>query len=641
MPKALNLTDMLWQKTEGNAADRAKDGMERKAASQAAARRNQAAPADLFPEKPAARQDAPKPSTVKSFHERVQESRDRMGGKDHGFFKTPGNRMAKAADKAARDASRAESPEAPDARRAETPASHGADRMGKVRRTEGRKDSEAVKEPAQGWTPGESRPIELDAAKADAASEAASSEGWDEGSDPAAQDYDALKARLEELGIEATPEQLRDPAFLAEMLWMIDGIPMGLPPDAAALTALAVLTEDDGAAIPSATGNLAVTLPADAETASDALPGTGNATLASLLPGTAAEDAEAPVAPSSQAAPIASEEFDWTAVTEPEREEIAALLRGKLGEIAGRAELAGGPAVSDAATALPGRPALADIVAREKPLSKADLVLSDPDRLRVLQGQALAADAVPSSNALRVDIDAEIPDSPEGDLDFQSPAHASKEENSASGRKENLTDLFGRQGGQQASSESPIRENGASREAAPAFQSGLEQARATEARLAAARPQAPLHQAHVATEQAVLAQLSRKFSALGANSNGEIRLQLEPEHLGRVRISLERGEGGMNARIAVENDAVRQIVDSNIASLRQGLEDQGIKLQGLEVSVEHRHASLFNPDGSNAQEFFRRPGNGGSADGAAGKDESASESETGRRLGYNTMEYIA
>jgi flagellar hook-length control protein FliK len=125
----------------------------------------------------------------------------------------------------------------------------------------------------------------------------------------------------------------------------------------------------------------------------------------------------------------------------------------------------------------------------------------------------------------------------------------------------------------------------------------------------------------------------------------EISIQLSPEHLGKVRVSLEMKEDGMSARIAVENDSVRKQVESNLASLKDALKDQGIQLQGLEVSVDQRHGSLFNPDGSNAESFFRQQGRGEAGGRGGLSDEpapldSAPESDTGRRWGYNTMEYI-
>ncbi|MEO6097655.1 MAG: hypothetical protein ABIW76_19155, partial [Fibrobacteria bacterium] len=71
--------------------------------------------------------------------------------------------------------------------------------------------------------------------------------------------------------------------------------------------------------------------------------------------------------------------------------------------------------------------------------------------------------------------------------------------------------------------------------------------------------------------------------------------------------------------------------------------NQGIKLQGLEVSVDQRQSSLFNPDGRNSESFFHHHGRSHSGtDGLAENIPftSAPESDTGRRLGYNTMEYI-
>jgi flagellar hook-length control protein FliK len=94
----------------------------------------------------------------------------------------------------------------------------------------------------------------------------------------------------------------------------------------------------------------------------------------------------------------------------------------------------------------------------------------------------------------------------------------------------------------------------------------------------------------------------------------------------------------------VESDHVRKQVEDGLASLKDALANQGIKLQGLEVSVDQRHGSLFNPDGSNAESFFHRQHRGGNGGNEAAQEvapfESAPETDTGRRWGYNTMEYI-
>ncbi len=65
----------------------------------------------------------------------------------------------------------------------------------------------------------------------------------------------------------------------------------------------------------------------------------------------------------------------------------------------------------------------------------------------------------------------------------------------------------------------------------------------------------------------------------------ELRLQLTPEHLGRMEIRVMSHEGNLSAQIRVDHAQARDMMQVQIAELRQSLADQGIKIDRLEVSV--------------------------------------------------------
>lgn len=153
------------------------------------------------------------------------------------------------------------------------------------------------------------------------------------------------------------------------------------------------------------------------------------------------------------------------------------------------------------------------------------------------------------------------------------------------------------------------------------------------------------HQPHI--EKNILDQIAKKLNGSAHLNGEEISIQLDPENLGKVRVALGLKDGLMNAKIGVENEHVKKIVEENLQTLRDSLENQGIKIQGMEVNVEQRHSSLFNPDGSNSQMFFNRHGQNSNGENRNGNNSDLAplelnpESETGRRLGFNTLEYIA
>lgn len=65
----------------------------------------------------------------------------------------------------------------------------------------------------------------------------------------------------------------------------------------------------------------------------------------------------------------------------------------------------------------------------------------------------------------------------------------------------------------------------------------------------------------------------------------ELRLQLNPEHLGRMDVRVHAHEGAVSAVIRVEHAGVRDMVENQLAALRVSLAEQGIKIDRLEVNV--------------------------------------------------------
>jgi len=117
-------------------------------------------------------------------------------------------------------------------------------------------------------------------------------------------------------------------------------------------------------------------------------------------------------------------------------------------------------------------------------------------------------------------------------------------------------------------------------------------------------------------------------------------LQLNPEHLGQLSLRINLNHGEMQIHARVESATAQAALENHIGLLREGLEKQGINLERLEVSIEQREA----------KERQRRDGEGEGKDGKRkGKESmhlavsvaSNQSSDTGRRLGYNTMEYLA
>ena len=64
-----------------------------------------------------------------------------------------------------------------------------------------------------------------------------------------------------------------------------------------------------------------------------------------------------------------------------------------------------------------------------------------------------------------------------------------------------------------------------------------------------------------------------------------MELQLNPEHLGRVHLTITEKEGMMTAQFAAETHAAKEAIESQLFQLRETLQDQGIKVERIEVTV--------------------------------------------------------
>jgi len=78
---------------------------------------------------------------------------------------------------------------------------------------------------------------------------------------------------------------------------------------------------------------------------------------------------------------------------------------------------------------------------------------------------------------------------------------------------------------------------------------------------------------------------------------GEIKLQLQPEHLGTVRVRLVTTPHETSARLETSSEEARRMVEVNLPQLRESFERAGLKLNQIEVVVSDdalsRHSQAF------------------------------------------------
>lgn len=81
-----------------------------------------------------------------------------------------------------------------------------------------------------------------------------------------------------------------------------------------------------------------------------------------------------------------------------------------------------------------------------------------------------------------------------------------------------------------------------------------------------------------------------------------MQLQLHPASLGTVNINIASKAGVITAQFTAQNEAVKSVLESQIVQLRNNFEEQGIKVEAVEVTVEsHAFERNLNGENSNRQ----------------------------------------
>ncbi len=87
------------------------------------------------------------------------------------------------------------------------------------------------------------------------------------------------------------------------------------------------------------------------------------------------------------------------------------------------------------------------------------------------------------------------------------------------------------------------------------------------------------------SEADIVRQIIDEIKVNMSRETTSLELQLNPEHLGKVQISVSTRNGIMQAQIVTENEAARRAVEASMASLRETFDNQGLKVEAVEVMV--------------------------------------------------------
>lgn len=105
--------------------------------------------------------------------------------------------------------------------------------------------------------------------------------------------------------------------------------------------------------------------------------------------------------------------------------------------------------------------------------------------------------------------------------------------------------------------------------------------------------------------ESILRQLADVVKIIKNENLTEMELQLHPASLGTVNVSLVTKGGAVTAEFTTQNEAVRAAIESQVSQLIANLEEQGVKVEAVEVSVAG-HELERNLDENNQGEQSRK-----------------------------------
>jgi flagellar hook-length control protein FliK len=137
---------------------------------------------------------------------------------------------------------------------------------------------------------------------------------------------------------------------------------------------------------------------------------------------------------------------------------------------------------------------------------------------------------------------------------------------------------------------------------------------------------APKHNAPSQTTD-FLSQLSERIQMQLRDNQNILTIQLKPSSLGRVEIKAETSGSGVLATIVTESASVKDYLENNLHLLQQNFQDQGLKIDRINVTVQegfwHQQPSSGHHESrsdSGQQGDSRFPASGGSQLGQASEE---------------------
>ncbi len=97
-------------------------------------------------------------------------------------------------------------------------------------------------------------------------------------------------------------------------------------------------------------------------------------------------------------------------------------------------------------------------------------------------------------------------------------------------------------------------------------------------------------------------QILEKVRVMVTPDTTSLEIQLTPEHLGKVNLTVTEQNGMMKATFVTENEIAKEAIESNLVQFKEMLQEQGIKVESIEVTVSDFTFDKNNQAGQSEQE---------------------------------------
>jgi|GEM_PF-3430320 len=117
----------------------------------------------------------------------------------------------------------------------------------------------------------------------------------------------------------------------------------------------------------------------------------------------------------------------------------------------------------------------------------------------------------------------------------------------------------------------------------------------------AADPETALFSSYTSS---LTAELAQRIQELHRQNRHELTLELQPEHLGRLRIRIGTDDNQVSTLISTESEQIKELLTRSSALLRQELASQGLVLEKLLIDVNSQataHGQPFDRHGADAR----------------------------------------